>query len=231
MLPQPRISTGLRQKSGIRLRPVHDGLATVRERVEQLALGVEDIQFHREFAIQPVRGAGEARVIGADGHLHRVQHALVVLAIVDQAFGRLCDRHIDGRVVVRGTDDQVDLGEHALGVGLIVVDQRAPRRFRASHSPRRARCYFDAGLGTRDLGVMQQPDGIFSVIQQLDQAGPVIQQRELRGPAELPPELFELRLRQRRIDEVANIDARQGVGAVTPPACQDPSRSGPQFLA
>ena len=115
---------------------------------------------------------------------------------------------------MRGADNQVDVGDQTVGIGGVVVDERAARRFGDAYASRCPRRNLHPCFGAGDLGIVQQADGVFGVVEQLDQPRPVIEQRELCGPAELRAELLQFGLRQWRVDVVADVNPRQSVGAI-----------------
>src|SRR5208337_5127744 len=59
-------------------------LRLIFQRFDYPTLRVGDGEFHGQTAIQAVSGAAQSRVIGAYGHFHPVQDALVILAILDE---------------------------------------------------------------------------------------------------------------------------------------------------
>ena len=72
----------------------------IPEGVDHLPLGVQDGHLHRNTAVQAVRGAAQSGVVGAYGHLHLVQDALVIGACLDELLGRLVDAQVHGGVIV-----------------------------------------------------------------------------------------------------------------------------------
>ena len=60
-------------------------------------------------------GAGEARVVAADGHLHPVEHALGELVGLDILPGRQVDGPVHGQVIVLCGHDDVGLADGAAG--------------------------------------------------------------------------------------------------------------------
>src|SRR5208282_6718239 len=113
--------------------------------------------------------AGEAGIVGTDRHLYCVQHSLVELAVMDQTLGGLRDRHIDGSVVVGGAHNHVDVGDQTVGIGGVVVDESAARRFGAANASRCPRRNLHPGFGAGNFGIVQQADGVFGVVEQFDQ--------------------------------------------------------------
>ena len=124
------------------------------ESIDHPALGIQDGEINGNTAIQAVSGAAQSGVVGAYGHLHSVQDSLVVLAPFDGLFGRLVHRETDRGVVVGRAHNQVHLGDQAVIVALIIVDQGAPGGLNATHAPARfgRNRYPDIGAG--DLRVV-----------------------------------------------------------------------------
>ena len=87
---------------------------------------------------------------------------------MDQTLGGLGDRQIDGSVVVGCAHDQIGVGDQAVGIGRVVVNERAARRFRATDTPSRTRCHLHSSLGAGDLRIIEQANRVFCVVEQFD---------------------------------------------------------------
>ncbi len=75
-----------------------------------------------------VGGAGVAGVVGPERHLDKVEQSVGYLAVLDHGLGGLVYGHRNGRGVVVGRNDEVDFGQDAVGIGPVIVDERAARR-------------------------------------------------------------------------------------------------------
>ena len=124
---------------------------TLLQCLDDLPRGVVDPQDERHLPGQRVRGAAIARVVGAEGHLHHVEEAVVHLASVDETLGGLLDRHLDRSRVVHGGHHEVDRGQDAVGVALVVMNQRAARGLDDSDALGRRLGGQPSHFGARDL--------------------------------------------------------------------------------
>lgn len=72
----------------------------------------------------------KAGVVGTECHLDLVEGTVSDLnASLDQTLGRLLDRHGDGSVIVRRSDDQIDLLQNTTLVRGVVVSERSAGSF------------------------------------------------------------------------------------------------------
>ena len=135
---------------------------------------------------------------------------------MNQGLGGLVHRHVHGRVVVGGADDEVNFGDETLGVALIVMDQGAPGGLHATNAPGGPGGNGHPDIFAGDFRVFQELNRGFRALQELNQAGVMVEQGEVGRPAERGPELLEFLLGQRGGHLVGHVDAGQGVGAVHP---------------
>src|SRR5450756_1746328 len=175
-----------------------------------------DRDLERHVAGQGVRGAAEAGVVGTERHLDHVQRTLTDLgAALDQAFGGLLQGHRDGGVVVGGADDEVDVGDHALLVGLVVVVERAARRLDHTDALAHDARGDVAHVGVDDLGVSGQLVGALGCVQQLHKARPVRRQGGVHRLAAQRGEVtLVLLLSERGGHAVGSVEAAERRGAV-----------------
>ena len=180
-------------------RPSSNPQSLLTERIDHLALEIQDREIYGQTAIQAVCSAAQSGVVGAYRHLHPVQDSLVVLAPFDELFGRLIHREIDRGVVVGRAHNQVHLRDQAVTVALIIVDQGAPGGLNATYAPARFGRNRHPDMGAGDLRVVQEFHHCFRNLQEFDQAGVVVEQGEVGRPAKGSPELLQLGLGQRAL--------------------------------
>ncbi len=118
--------------------------------------------------------ATEAGVEGADDRLDAVQHALFDLFPVDEVARHLIDTLVHRQAVVAGGDDQIGPLHHALAVDLVMVHQRAARRFADAEPFQPVGVGVGAHVVAQDVRLLQQPVDLLHAVEHLDQAGVVV---------------------------------------------------------
>ena len=93
----------------------------------EVPAGVVNFELERRFAGEGVRSAGHTGVVRPKRHLHHVEFSLVHVAAGDDGPGGVADGEVDAGVVLRRRDDEVHLGNDAVLVGMVVVDEVAAR--------------------------------------------------------------------------------------------------------
>jgi len=66
----------------------------ISQRLDHVPCRVGNGDLQGNTTVQVVCGAAQSRVVGAYGHLHLVQDALVILAFLDELFGGLIHRQV-----------------------------------------------------------------------------------------------------------------------------------------
>lgn len=135
----------------------------------------------RRLAGPGVRGAAEARVIGAESHLDDVQEPVGDVTLLDEVHGRLFHREVDGGVVVGRPDDQVGLLDDTPLVGLVMMIQGAPGRLDDADALVGSVAGDDTVIGPGDVGVGGQFHPALGRVEELDQPGPVGRQSLMDG--------------------------------------------------
>ena len=155
-------------------------------------------------------GAGQAEVVGAEGHLHVVEHGRRHITILDEMLGRLFHRQIDRGVVVGGGHDQVGVGDNALVIGAVVVDEGTARCLDDAHALARTGGRLVPGVLAGDLGITGQLEALFGGVEQLNGPGPVVGQDVMhRLGTEGGMELLKMLLRQGGIHTLDDVHPRQ----------------------
>ena len=115
---------------------------------------------------------------------------------------------------MRGAHNEVGVGNQAVVIGGVIVNQGATGCFHTTHP---SSC-FGVDLGTNirvaNFWIFQQLNSMLVGIHILDQPGIMIEQGQLRGPPESLAKLLQLRLRPWRRDAITRIDASKTVGPV-----------------
>ncbi len=162
--------------------PVTCVLGVLTQVFNDLAITVTDRHFQRHLAGQGVRGAGHAGVVVAESHLDAVQQPFGDdRAFVDQRLRRLFDRHGDGGVVVGCAHDEVDGRQNAVLIRLVMMGQRAARRFHTADAFVWRVGDHHAHIRVGDFRVLAQFQHPFGGVEQLDQPRPVGGQAMMDG--------------------------------------------------
>ena len=103
-----------------------------------------------------VRGAREARIEAANGRLDAVQHAFADLSRRDEAPSRLLHGHVHREIILRGCDQQIGFLHEAVGIHLVVMEQRAARRFARSDSFKPVQQRLRTDVFAENLGIFHQ---------------------------------------------------------------------------
>ncbi len=139
---------------------------------------------------------------------------MVDFAVFDVALGEGLDAEVHGGVVADGADDEVDVGEDAVGVGGVVVDEESAWGFEDAD----AASAFDGegghDVGAGDVGVGEEFFGAFDGVEGFDHAGVVVEEGVVRGVAELGAEFGEFFVGFRCADFVGDVEAGEGSDAV-----------------
>jgi len=79
-------------------------------------------------------GAGQARVIGADGGFDAVQHAFADLRSLHVGLCHAVNCVAHRPIVVTGGNDKIHFQQFAVFIGGVIVDERAARSFDNAHA-------------------------------------------------------------------------------------------------
>lgn len=158
-----------------------------------------------------MRGAPVARIVGPEGHLDQVQHAVIDPAVGDDIAGGFIHRQRDpGGIVLRG-HDQVGPRDQALLIRLIMMNECSPGSLHHPDSLARGLLRNLAHGGTEDLRVGGQLLHPLGRIEQLNETGPVHGQCMVdRFAAQGVVKPFVCLLRQGRGHPVCGVQPRQG---------------------
>ena len=193
--------------------PLNGAAGALAQAIHHLAGGVHQFQFQGHLA-DGMGGAGQAGVVGADGDFDVVEQGFGQFLAVQVVGGHLANGGVHDLVVIGGGDDEVGLGDQAVGVGLVVVEEGAARGLdhADAHWPGRAD---PQQVVPQQVGVREQfADGL-GAIEQLDEPCPVGGEGRLQGPP-LPrrAEVLALLFRQGGGEAVAVVDPRQGADPI-----------------
>src|SRR5512133_1313872 len=103
-----------------------------------------------------MRRASKEGVIGTERHLYHVEKTFIYLAFFNEIPRRLLGGHLNWRVIVGGTDDEIRLGYNAALIGPVVMRESPARRFDNSDSFVRNLRRLGMNVRRRDLWIGHQ---------------------------------------------------------------------------
>ena len=93
-----------------------------------------DCDLERHLSGQSMGGTSKAGIVGAKCHLDHVQQSFGHLAFLDQTRRGLVRGHLNRRIIIGRTDDEIRLGHDAALIGPVMVREGAARRLDNSNS-------------------------------------------------------------------------------------------------
>ncbi|MFM1944522.1 MAG: hypothetical protein RI897_3504 [Verrucomicrobiota bacterium] len=182
--------------------------------MDGLTLGVEDFDGEGHLA-EGVGGAGEAGVVAADGAFDAVECAFGDFGAGDHLAGGFEDGLVHGGVILAGSDEEVDLGKDAVGIGGVVMEERAAGGFGATDAFGLVSGGVGEGVGAGDIGVFEEQFDFLDSGESFDEAGLVEVEGAVDGFAVIDvAERFEFLLGFGGFHAVGGIEAGEGADAV-----------------
>ena len=187
----------------------------LRPRLDQRAVGVENVDFERHLAERMGR-AGQARIVGADRHLDVVEQPLGDLAAGEEARRDGADRLVHRLVVVGRRDDEVAIGDEVVVADPVVMEQRAARRLDHADAFAAPRPLVGHQIRADDVGIVEQVARHFGGVAASRSCAPSGTSAR-RAAACRCPSATNLRrsvFGERRRQAVGDLDARQRADAI-----------------
>ena len=168
----------------------------------------------RHMPIHRMHRTRKTRIISPHDHFDAVFDLLVEFAVFDVALGEGLDAEVHAWVVADGADDEVDVGEDAVGVGGVVVDEESSGGFEDTDAASAFDFVVSHDVVAGDGGVGEDFFGAFDGVEDFDHAGVVVEEGVVGGVAELGAELGEFVVGFGGSNFVSDVEASEGSDAV-----------------